>query len=270
MKVAYMTNAWGRVVGHPAGVTCIKDLFYLSTGSTKEAVSAISKAGYEMIEIFDGNLMEYTQNKEEFKELLELNNISLLAVYSGANFIYNEIIKEELYKIEKVAEIASEFSAKHLVVGGGAIRSGAIIKEDYYMLGKGLNEVIGISEKYGLIASYHPHLGTIVQGSDQLDMLMPVTDINLCPDTAHIEAGGGSSVETVEKYVNRINYIHFKDHDSGRFLPLGEGNIDFGKIINILSENGFKGEITVEADGYEGDPAKAAGLSYNYLSNYLK
>jgi inosose dehydratase len=270
MKIAYMTNAWGGVVGHPAGVTCVKDLFYLSTGSTKEAVSAISKAGYEMIEIFDGNLIEYAQSKEEFKELLNSNNITLLAVYSGANFIYDEIIKEEFYKIEKVAETASEFGAKHLVVGGGAIRSEGVKKEDYYILGQRLNEVINISRKYNLTANYHPHLGTIVQGPDQLDKLMPVTDINFCPDTAHIEAGGGSSVDIVEKYVNRINYIHLKDYDSGRFLPLGEGNIDFGKIINILSENGFEGEITVEADGYEGDPAKAAGLSYNYLSNYLK
>ena len=270
MKVAYMTNGWGGVVGHPAGVTSIKDLFYLSTGPTKEAVSAISKAGYGMIEIFDGNLMEYSQNKKEFTELLKSNNLSLLAVYSGANFIYNEIIKEEFYKIEKAAEIASELGAKHLVVGGGASRSEGIKKEDYDMLGQGLNEVIDISKNYNLIASYHPHLGTIVQGPDQLDMLMPLTDINLCPDTAHIEAGGGNSIEVVTKYANRIKYIHLKDYDSGRFLPLGKGKIDFGKIINILSDNGFDGAFTVEADGYEGDPAKAAELSYNYLLNKLR
>ncbi|MBA7510844.1 Inosose dehydratase [subsurface metagenome] len=270
MKVAYMTNAWGGVVGHPAGVTSIKDLFYLSTGPTKDAVSAISKAGFSMIEIFDGNLMEYSQNKEEFKELLSSNNLTLLAVYFGANFIYREIIEEEFYKIEKAAEIASEFGAKHLVVGGGAIRSEGIKKEDYDMLGQGLNEIIDISKNYNLIASYHPHLGTIVQGPDQLDILMPLTDINLCPDTGHVEAGGGNSIEVVTKYVNRIKYIHLKDYDSGRFLPLGEGKIDFGKIINILLDTGFDGEFTVEADGYEGDPAKAAELSYNYLSNYLK
>jgi inosose dehydratase len=34
MKVGYMTNAWGSVVGYPAGVTSVKDAFYLSTGDT--------------------------------------------------------------------------------------------------------------------------------------------------------------------------------------------------------------------------------------------
>lgn len=269
MKVAYMTNAWGGVVGHPAGVTSIKDLFYLSTGSTKDAISAISKAGFNMIEIFDGNLMEYSQKKEEFTELLKSNNVSLLTVYSGANFIYKEIIKEEFHKIEKAAYLASELGAKHLVVGGGAIRSEGIRKEDYSLLAEGLNKVIDISRKYNLIASYHPHLGTMVQETNQLDELMPLTYINLCPDTGHIEAGGGDSVETVAKYVNRIKYIHFKDYDSGRFLPLGEGKIDFEQIIRILINNNFDGEITIETDGYDGDPARAAELSFKYISNKI-
>jgi inosose dehydratase len=34
MKLAYQTNTWGGVVGHPVGVTSIKDLFYLANGST--------------------------------------------------------------------------------------------------------------------------------------------------------------------------------------------------------------------------------------------
>ena len=31
MKLAYQTNTWGGVVGHPAGVTSVKDLYYLDT-----------------------------------------------------------------------------------------------------------------------------------------------------------------------------------------------------------------------------------------------
>lgn len=55
----------GSVVGHPAGVTSVKDLFYLSTGPTEEAVKSISKVGYEMIEIFDGNLAQYENDKKK-------------------------------------------------------------------------------------------------------------------------------------------------------------------------------------------------------------
>lgn len=266
MKVGYMTNAWGSVVGHPAGVTSIKDLFYLSTGSTEEAVAAISKAGYKMIEIFDGNLMEYSQDNNKFKELLDSCNLKLLAVYSGANFIYDEVLPDEFYRIEQAAELAAKFEAKHLVVGGGAIRATGILESDYAKMAEGLDKVIEIADKYDLIASYHPHLGTIVQSPEQLDKLMPLTKINLCPDTAHIEAGGGDSVKVIEKYKDRIKYVHLKDYDSGNFLPLGKGKIDFEVIVQILKNNNFAGEFTVEADGYAGGPEEAAEESYAYLS----
>lgn len=269
MKVGYMTNAWGSVVGHCAGVTSVKDLYYLSTGSTEVAFKCISEAGYEMVEIFDGNLMEYADKKDGFNDLLKRYNLKLLAVYSGADFIYDDILEDELYKIDKAARLASEFGAKHLVVGGGAIRSRAVLDSDYEKLASGLDKVIDIAGKYNLIASYHPHLGTIVQAPEQLDRLMPLTKISLCPDTGHIEAGGGNSVKVVEKYKDRIKYVHLKDYKDG-FLPLGKGGIRFDTIINILNENGFDGDYTVEADGYIGSPVDAAAVSYKYLLEILK
>jgi len=265
MKVGYMTNAWGSVVGHPAGVTSVKDLYYLSTGDTQQAVEAISKAGFEMIEIFDGNLMEYAEDRKGFTELLDKNNLKLLAVYSGADFIYEEILEDELYKIDKAASLASGLGAKHLVIGGGAIRSKAILDKDYVKLAEGLDKAAEIAEKYDLIPSYHPHLGTIVQAPDQLDKLMPLTRISLCPDTGHIAAGGGDAVKAVEKYKDRIKYVHLKDYGQGKFQPLGKGDIKLDVLIKILLDNNFDGEFTVEADGCSGLPEEAAALSYAYL-----
>lgn len=270
MKVGYMTNAWGNVVGHSAGVTCVKDLFYLSTGSTEEAVKSISKAGYEMIEIFDGNLAQYKDNKKKFNDLLKSFNLKLLAVYSGANFIFDEILEDEFYKLEEAASLAAEFGAKHFVVGGGAIRAKGIENDDYKKLAEGLDKVMELSKKYGLIASYHPHLGTIVQQPDQLDKLMPLTKIDLCPDTGHIEAGGGDSVKVVEKYKDRIKYIHLKDYQAGGFYPLGKGQINFDSIISSLLNCGHEVDFTVEADGYNGNPEEAAIESNKYLSRIFK
>ncbi|WP_028991336.1 sugar phosphate isomerase/epimerase family protein [Thermoanaerobacter thermocopriae] len=266
MKIGYMTNAWGSVVGHPAGVTSVKDLFYLSTGPTEEAVKSISKVGYEMIEIFDGNLAQYENDKKKFNDLLKSFNLKLLAVYSGANFIFDEILEDEFYKLEKAMDLAVEFGAKHFVVGGGAIRANGITNDDYKKLADGLNRLVDLSSKYNLIASYHPHLGTIVQAPDQLDKLMELTKINLCPDTGHIEAGGGNAVKVVEKYKDRIKYIHLKDYHEGSFYPLGKGHIDFKPILNTLLNYGHEVDFTVEADGYNGDPEEAAIESYKYLS----
>ena len=63
MKLAYQTNTWGGVFGHPAGVTSVKDLVYLANGSTEEAMRDIAAAGYSGFELFEGNLVEYAERE---------------------------------------------------------------------------------------------------------------------------------------------------------------------------------------------------------------
>jgi inosose dehydratase len=267
MKLGYQTNTWGGVVGHPAGVTSVKDSYYLANGSTEEALKDIAAAGYKGFEIFDGNLMQYKEKKDEFKELLNEYSLDFIGVYTGGNFIFSDILEEELIKIENVASLASDLGAKHLVIGGGAIRANGILDSDYTDLANALNKVVEIAEKYDLIPSYHPHLGTIVQSPEQLDKLMPLTTINLCPDTAHIEAGGGEPLEVINKYIDRIKYIHFKDYHNGEFLPLGEGHQKFDEMIKVLNEANYDGWITVELDSYP-DPKKGAEISRRFLSKF--
>jgi inosose dehydratase len=269
MKLGYQTNTWGGVVGHPAGVTSVKDLYYLANGSTEDALKEIAEAGYKGFEIFDGNLMQYQDKKEEFIKLLADNSLTIIGVYTGGNFIFPDILEEELAKIENVAAFAYELGAQHLVVGGGAIRTNGIKESDYNDLGYALNRVVEIAEKYHLIPSYHPHLGTCVQSPEQLDKLMPLTRINLCPDTAHIEAGGGDPVKVFKKYVERIKYVHFKDYENGEFLPLGEGHQKFDEMVKVLEEANYDGWITVELDSYP-DPLQGAKISRSYLNNSKK
>jgi len=269
VKFGYVTNTWGGVVGHPAGVTSIKDSYYLANGSTEEALKDISSAGYVGFELFDGNLMQYIDRKEEFLKQINENSLKFVGVYTGGNFIYPGILEEEIAKIERVAAFASELGAEHLIIGGGAVRSGGIEESDFEALASALDRIVEIAEKNNLIASYHPHLGTCVESPDQLDELMPLTKINLCPDTAHIEAGGGDPVEVMRKYIDRIKYVHFKDFGNGEFQPLGVGHQKFEEMAAILHEAGYEGWITVELDSYL-DPKEGAVISRKYLSRFEK
>ena len=91
MKLAYQTNTWGGVFGHPAGVTSVKDLLYLANGSTEEAMRDIAAAGYSGFELFEGNLVQYADREDELRGLMEELRLELVGVYSGANFIFPEI-----------------------------------------------------------------------------------------------------------------------------------------------------------------------------------
>ena len=109
MKYGYQTNTWGGVVGHPAGVTSIKDLFYLTPGSDEQALREIAGAGYTGVELFDGNLTAYKGREDVFKGYLKANALSLIAVYSVANFIYGDVLDDELWRIEEAAKIGLSF-----------------------------------------------------------------------------------------------------------------------------------------------------------------
>ena len=102
-----------------------------------------------------------------------------------------------------------------------------------------------------------------------MDKVFPRTRINFCPDTGHIDAAGGNSAEVVRRYADRIRYIHLKDYKDGNFLPLGEGAVDFKRILEALLASNFDGWITMEQDGYTGPATEGALRSREYLEAML-
>ncbi|GAC1385424.1 MAG: hypothetical protein NVSMB42_04790 [Herpetosiphon sp.] len=269
MKLAYQTNTWGGVVGHPAGVTSVKDLYYLANGSTEQALGDIAAAGYQGFELFDGNVMQYAGREQELRALMERLHLEFVAVYSGANFIYQEILEDELTKIEGAAQFAAALGAEHLVVGGGAVRAAGERDGDYRRLGEALESVVAIANRAGLIASFHPHLGTIAQAPEQIAQIFEHTSINFCPDTAHLEAGGGDPVKLIRTYADRVKYVHLKDFKDGQFLPLGQGKQDLDGILKLLHEIHYNGWILVELDGWP-SPIEGARISKAFLDTHAR
>jgi inosose dehydratase len=271
VRLSYATITWGGVVGHPVGVTSIKDLFYLANGPTEAAVRDIAAAGYAGVEIFDGNLRQYEERPDDLRRLLGDAGVSLVAVYSGANFVYRDVLEDELWRIEKAASLAASFGAANLVVGGGAKRASGTTDEDFERLAEGLDRVADIAERHGLRASYHPHLSTIVEGPGEVDRILSMSRIGFCPDTAHLAAAGGDPVDLVRRHVHRVTHVHLKDFraEPFAFLPLGRGSVDIAGVVRVLRDAGYAGWATVELDEYDGAPAGAARESLRYLEPLL-
>jgi inosose dehydratase len=262
MRFGHHANSWGGVVGHPVGVTSIKNLFYLTPGDTLATLGEVAGAGYEGVELFDGNLGEFADDLGALRGGLEAHGLTLVGVYSGANLIFGDILGEELWRLRRACEWGAELGAEHLVVGGGAQRSEPATDTDYDRLAAGLDEVARIADGHGLVASFHPHLSTMVESPDQIERLFDRTPIRFCPDTGHLQAAGGDPVELVRTYRDRIDYVHIKDLDAdGGFVPLGRGVLDVGGVLGVLRDTGFDGWVTVETDGWQGDPGEGARAS---------
>jgi inosose dehydratase len=270
VRFGYHGNAWGGVVGHPVGVTSIKDLFYVTPGDTLEAVRRVGEYGWEGIELFDGNLLEYADDLDVLRRALDRAELALVGVYSGANLIYDDVLEDELWRVRRACELGAALDAEHFVIGGGAQRSRMPEEADYDRLGSALDRVAAIAEEHGLVPSFHPHLSTIVEGPEQVDLAFARTRIGFCPDLAHLQAAGGDPVDLVRRYADRIPYVHFKDVDAdGNFVPLGHGIVDLEGVAGALRESGFDGWALVELDGYDGDPDAAARENLDRLRALL-
>lgn len=271
MQLAYHSITWGGVVGHPQGVTSAKDLHYLAYGSMEVAVRDIAAAGYTGTEMFDGNLAAYADRPDELRQLLSEHSIELVSVYTGAGFIYPDVLPDELAKIRRACQLAVTFGASRLVVGGGARRAAGTRAEDYDRLAAALDRVDELASDHGLLASYHPHLSTIVESPDELEQLLPRTRIAFCPDTAHLAAGGGDPAALIRRYPDRLAHVHLKDVRVNplKFLPLGKGVLDFADILRAIRETGYDSWLVVELDAYDGPPREAAEISKAHLDRLL-
>ena len=104
---------------------------------------------------------------------------------------------------------------------------------------------------------------------------IPAPEAGLCLDTGHIAYAGMNPVAMLDRYWDRLDYIHFKDIDATKFAdaltrsirffdacaegvmcPIGDGCIDYPAIRSLLERRGYAGFITVEQ---ERDPRNAGG-----------
>ncbi len=268
-KLAYHANCWGPLGGDAVGVTSISRLGYRTFGDMDRAAREIAAAGYSGIEFFDGNVLDgEADGFAAQRNMLAGAELQLVAVYSGANFIFPDILPEELHRITRAADAAQALGAEHLVVGGGARRHDGTRDGDYDALAAGLDRVVTIAEARGLKAQYHPHLSTIVENPDEVRKVFARTAIGFCPDTAHLAAGGGDPAALVCEHAARISYVHLKGWRRApfAFTPVGVGDCDNAAVIRALAGIGYAGWICNELDAWD-DPAEGARVSRTFVED---
>lgn len=131
-------------------------------------------------------------------------------------------------------------------------------------------------EEYGLTVGIHAHAAGFMDFEPELERLLDEVDASLlkiCFDTGHHSYAGFDPVAFMQRHMDRISYMHFKDIDpavkadviakrtgfydacgQGIFCRLGEGDVDFPTVRQVLLDAGFEGWCTVEQDC---DPAGA-------------
>lgn len=148
------------------------------------------------------------------------------------------------------------------------------------------------AEEYGLTVGIHAHAAGFMDFEPELDRLLNEVDeslLKICFDTGHHSYAGFDPVAFMKRNMSRISYMHFKDIDpvvkadvvenrtdfykacgQGIFCNLGEGDVDFPAVRQLLLDHGFEGWCTVEQDcdpSLPGTPLKDARANREYLQS---
>ncbi|MHA7985760.1 TIM barrel protein [Rathayibacter sp. CAU 1779] len=135
------------------------------------------------------------------------------------------------------------------------------------------------AEDAGVLAVLHPHVGTMVETTDDLDRVLAGSGIPICLDTGHLLIGGTDPVAFAAAHADRIAHVHLKDVDlgvartvqsgertyydavvAGLYRPLGQGDVDVRSILASLDAVGYDGWFVLEQDNViDGAPAEGAG-----------
>lgn len=152
-----------------------------------------------------------------------------------------------------------------------------------------------VHEETGLRSVFHPHSAGWVETPSETDRFLAETNpevLGIVFDTGHYLFGAGDEgppvVEAMDRWADRIWYIHFKDNDrelarrsrdegwdyyqalrAGIFSELGQGGVDFQAVVGWLDEHGYDGWAVVEQDVLPGmgTPKESARRNREFLAS---
>ncbi len=127
-----------------------------------------------------------------------------------------------------------------------------------------------LRDELGMRVVLHHHAGTFVETRAEIDRFLAETDpelVGLLLDTGHAVYGGADPLDLLAHHGDRIRYVHLKDARGaeiervrttdiamneawkrGVFCPLGEGVVDFPRVVESLRSRGYAGWLIVEQD----------------------
>ena len=203
--------------------------------------------GYKQIESFEGSKgMFWGMSNTEFKKYMD--DLGMTIISSHCNTAKD---------FEKKANEAAAIGIKYLL---NPFVPPQKTFDDYKKIADQFNSNGEICKKAGIRFAYHNHDHDFnaVDGKPAMDIYLQNTDPSLVDfemDIYWVVTAGHDPEQWLKKYKNRFTLCHIKDRikntkEKDASCILGEGSIDFKKILKTAKSNGMKYYI-VEQERYD-------------------
>jgi sugar phosphate isomerase/epimerase len=176
-------------------------------------------------------------------------------------FVYTADLTESirrasLNEVLNSLEVASELSIQKAVLHPGIIIGlGVFIMEESlkYALNS-LEVIVAKADELGInlcLENMFPRYQSFFEPESFVDIFKKYPNLKLTLDTGHANIDnqdGRRTLNFIKQLGHRIGHVHISDNLGKRddHLPIGEGNIDFPKIIKALKKSGYNDTVTLE------------------------
>ena len=174
--------------------------------------------------------------------------------------------------VDRVLDGFVAANAKTLVLSADSGLTGydsrpTLDEEGWRTLLGNLDRLTALAAEQGIRAVLHPHVGTMIENTAEVQRVLDGSSIALCLDTGHLLIGGTDPAELTRQVPERIAHTHMKDVDSrfarrvqggeltyteavreGMYRPLGSGDVDVATIVEHLEGRGYGGWYVLEQD----------------------
>jgi len=252
-------------------------------GTLKE----LGQFGYKQIESFQGEQgVFWGLTPKEFENFLSGNGMNCVATHCDSQYAI-DLSKEDEFK--KLSDDCASAGIKHLI---NPFLGNLKTLDEFKEATEGFNRLGEIAKKAGVKYAYHNHHYSFLDMEGQLpqDVMMKGTDPDLVDfemDIYWVVEAKQDPVKWLEKYPNRFKLCHIKDMYNDEKVArikedepsegdwplnvscvLGEGKIDFDKILDVASAQGMEKWI-VEQERYdEMTSMEAAKEDANFMQKY--
>lgn len=250
------------------------------------AAKEITEIGYKSFESVKAAIYAYDLNLKDYRAVLDKYDLKPASFYfhlpalEASETIFDNLDRE----LEFVANLGVKRICLQATWGRPEIMDASNLAFELDLVGRFAER----TKSFGITSNIHPHHNTWAMYETEIDHILQNLSadiISFAPDTAHMVAGNCDPVKVIKRYVDRVNFIHLKDIKSAEveskglasagmevyanFCELGQGNVDFRQVFDILKAANYDGPLCEELDSAPVSNAASAKNNFDYLvKNY--
>ncbi|MPZ93441.1 MAG: TIM barrel protein [Propionibacteriales bacterium] len=210
----------------------------------QQFLDEVVESGYEWIELGPYGYLPTDADRladELGQRGLRLSGGAVVAgLHRGA-----EALKQAVEDCRQEARLLTALGAKHLVLlpEGYADLDGTINQPvdlepaQWDDLCSGMSELGEvISAEFDVSLVFHPHADSHVDTQERVERFLTATDpesVALCLDTGHIAYCGGDNLELIQRYPDRIGYVHLKQVDPDIVRRVDDEQLCFAEAVAL-------------------------------------